>query len=94
MGMFSKVVGYRTEDDDTYKKHAKVLIACKEAGIKILPEETAKYFQWEYPEEYLLKEVLEIEVPNKKINEDDSDIIEVKVSDIPEGVEVLRFVNK
>jgi hypothetical protein len=93
MGMSTRVVGFRSSNDPTYQKHAKVLRACNEAGIKKLPEETAKYFGSEYPDECLLEEVLEVRIPCYEYAEDMTEGYELRVSEIPEGVEIIRFVN-
>ena len=34
--MSTYVIGFVSDNDETYKKHAKVLLACLEAGIKKL----------------------------------------------------------
>jgi len=94
MGMSTYVKGFVSPENETYKKHCKVLDACIEAGISKLPEETAKYFDCEYPEGYLFEEKLEVSIPQHEW--DDGDMCngyEIKVSEIPEGVEVIRFVN-
>ena len=92
--MSTRVVGFISDDDPTYKKHSKVLIACYEAGIKELPKETSDYFGSDCPELYLLEEKLEIKIP--KYNYDDGDMqegFEIIVSEIPEGVSKIRFIN-
>ena len=91
--MSTYVKGYVSENDATYKKHAKVLIACAEAGIKEMPKETAEYFGGKYPEKCFLEEKLEIEIPLHEYNEDCQDGFEVIVSEIPQGVYKIRFVN-
>lgn len=93
MGMSTRVIGLVSENDPTYKKHAKVLIACIEAGVKELPKETAEYFGSSYPERYLLVEKLTVEIPKRKYNADMEEGLEIVVRDIPAGVEVIRFVN-
>ena len=91
--MSTHVIGLRTDKDETYQKHLKVLKACIEAGIKKLPEETAIYFDCEYPEEYLAEEALTVEIPSKEYSADMSEGYEIKVSEIPVGVEKIRFYN-
>lgn len=44
MGMSTHVKGFVSTENENYKKHSKVLIACIEAGISELPKETAEYF--------------------------------------------------
>ena len=40
----------RDPEHELFKKHMAVNQACLDAGIKKLPEETAAYFNCEYPE--------------------------------------------
>ena len=93
MSMSTHVIGLRTDKDETYKKHLKVLKACIEADIEKLPAETAKYFDCEYPEEYLAEEALTVEMPTKEWSNSHSSGYEIKVSEIPVGVETIRFSN-
>jgi len=93
MSMSTRVTGLRSEETEIYKKHANVLIACLDAGIKKLPEETAKFFKSEYPDKYLLEEILEVKLKCYDYNEDMTSGIEVIVSEIPEGVYKIRFSN-
>ena len=93
MGMSTYVKGYISKDSEMYKKHSKVLTACIEAGIEKLPEETARFFNSQYPEKYLLDEVLEIDVPCIEKNKDMETIYEIKVSDIDPKTDVIRFIN-
>ena len=93
MGMSTRVIGFVSPNDENYKKHSKVLIACIEAGIKELPKETANYFGSTYPEEYLLEEKLEISIPAHEYSADMQVGYEIIVSEIPEGVNKIRFYN-
>jgi hypothetical protein len=93
MGMSTHVTALRSKDSEEYQKHAKVLRACIDAEIMKLPEETAKFFDSEDPEEYLLTEKLELEINYIDYHGDCESGIEVKISDIPESCEVLRFYN-
>jgi len=93
MGMSTNIIGFVSPDDENYKKHSKVLTACIEAGISELPKETAEYFGSKYPEKYLLDEKLEIEISKHEYQEDMSSGFEIIVSEIPEGVHKIRFVN-
>jgi hypothetical protein len=93
MGMSTKVIGFVSENDDMYKKHSKVLMACIEAGVSNLPKETAEYFGSEYPGEYLLEEKLQTRIPVHEYSADMQDGFEVIVSEIPIGVYKIRFVN-
>jgi len=93
MGMSTSVNGFVSDENETYKKHAKVLIACNEAGIEEMPRETAKYFGESYPELYLLEEVLEVDIPTHDYNDESTQGYEIIVSEIPEGVHKIRFSN-
>lgn len=93
MGMSTHVIGFISPEDEAYKKHMKVLVACKEAGIEKLPKESATYFGFETPDINLLEEFLEIKVPVHKYSEDMQEGYEVIVSEIPPGVHKIRFYN-
>ena len=91
--MSTRVIGFVSEDNELYKKHKKVLIACNEAGIEEMPKETSNYFGSTYPELYLLEEKLEINVPAHEYSADMQVGYEIIVSEIPEGVHTIRFYN-
>lgn len=91
--MSTKVIGFISAENETYKKHAKVLVACLEAGIEELPKETAAYFGHEWPEKYLLEEKLEVKIPHHVYEADMQEGFEIIVSEIPHGVHKIRFVN-
>ena len=93
MGMSTRVVGFVSPENETYKKHAKVLRACIEAEISELPKETAKYFGTKHPEEYLLEEKLECKIPKHEYSADMQEGFEIIVSEIPAGVHKIRFTN-
>ena len=93
MGMSTRVVAYISDKDPTYQKHASVLRACIDADIEELPKETALYFGSKHPEEYLLEEKLEIDMKVNEYSEDDSEIYEVLVEDIPQGTYKIKFSN-
>lgn len=95
MSMSTYVKGYIPATDPLYIKHSNVLRACIDAGIKELPQETAEYFGSKYPEEYLFNEKLEIKIPTEKFNDPQTcqAIYEVKIANIPAGVEKIRFIN-
>lgn len=93
MGMSTRITGFVSPENEKYKKHANVLKACIEAGISELPKETAEYFGSKYPEKYLLEEKLEIKIPKYEYSEDMTEGFEIIVSEIPEGVHKIRFVN-
>ena len=93
MGMSTHVTGFVSPENENYKKHAKVLNACIEAGVSELPKETAEYFGSKYPEKYLLEEKLKIKIPIKEWGNSYSSGFEIIVSEIPEGVHKIRFAN-
>jgi hypothetical protein len=93
MGMSTYVKGYISPDNETYLKHAKVLIACIEADISELPKETAEYFGSKYPEEYLLDEKLSVDIPKHEFYDGDQEGFIIIVSEIPKGVYSIRFAN-
>jgi hypothetical protein len=92
--MSTRVIGFRTSNDPIYKKHAAVLRACIDADIEELPKETANYFGTKYPDNYLLEEALQVEIPKTDWSDGDmSEGYEIRVSEIPAGVEIIRFTN-
>lgn len=93
MGMSTTVVGFLSNENETYKKHAKVLEACIEAGISELPKETAEYFGSKDPDASLLDEKLEVEIPVKEIKGGYESGFELIVSEIPDGVYKIQFLN-
>ena len=93
MGMSTHVTGFVSPENENYKKHSKVLIACIEAGISELPKETAEYFGSKYPEKYLLEEKLEVKIPTSERSNEYSSGFEIIVSEIPDGVHKIRFAN-
>ena len=93
MSMSTSVIGFVSPENDKYQKHAKVLNACIEAGVSELPKETAEYFGSKYPEKYLLEEKLEIEIIQHEYHGNAACGFEIYVSEIPEGVHKIRFVN-
>lgn len=94
MGHSIRVTGFVSPDNEQYKKHAAVLMACINAGVSQMPPETAEYFECSPGEvsEYLLEEKLECRVPATEYNADMTEGYEVNVADIPEGVEKIRFI--
>lgn len=93
IGMSMYIRGFISKEDDIYKKQCAVLRACYDGGISELPKETAEYFNSPYPDICLIEEKIEIEIPVTEWNEDMSSGYELKISDIPEGVEIIRFYN-
>ncbi len=94
MGMSTSIIGFVSSENETYKKHCKVLRACIDANINKLPEETAEYFGVNFPDKYLFEDKLEVKIPHSEWDDGDtSQGYEIKVSEIPEGVEIIRFFN-
>lgn len=91
--MSTCVTGYTSKENSIYKKHSAVLRACIDAGVSELPKETAEFFDSTYPELYLLEEVLEVIIPKTEWSGDCAEGYEIKVSDIPNNVDIIRFVN-
>jgi len=93
MGMSSRVIGFVSEDNENYKKHSRVLLACIDADIEELPKETAEFFGSKYPENYLLEEKLETAIPFHDYTADMKEGFEIILSEIPKDVYKIRFVN-
>lgn len=91
--MSTYITGFVSPENETYKKHSKVLLACADAGIEEMPKETAEYFGSKYPEKYLLEEKLSIKIPKHEYGEDMTEGFEIIISEIPEGVHKIRFTN-
>ena len=64
MSMSTHVKAFISDEDETYQKHKRILLVCKEANVS-LPKETAEYFEEDKVAEYLLKEKLECEVESE-----------------------------
>ena len=93
MGMSTHIEALISDTDETYQKHLKVLVACREADIEYLPEETATYFDSLTPYENLEEEKLQLDIPMEEWGDDCRSGYEIKVSDIPKGAYKLRFYN-
>lgn len=93
MGMSTHVIGLMSDESEIYQKHYKVMVACHEAGIKTLPKETADFFGFDYPDIYQAQEQLEVTLKVYKCGGEMEDGWEVIVSEIPEGVHKIRFIN-
>lgn len=87
------IIGFSSKENSIYKKHAAVLQACISAEIKELPEETALYFGSSFPELCLLNDFLEIEIPMTEYNNMQESGYEIKISDIPRDVDIIRIYN-
>ena len=88
MSMSTHVIGLRSKEDLKYKAMCIAYKALVDAELEI-PEELENYFEDEYPEG-----PLKVRIPCTNNNDIEmSDCYEIKVADIPEGVETIRFVN-
>ena len=93
MGMSTTVSGYRSPEDSEHQKHVKVLQFCKEMGVS-LPQETAEYFGDDIKIEYIdPDDLLEVEIPFHKVDVDAGYNYEVILSEIPKGINKIRFSN-
>jgi hypothetical protein len=93
MGMSTNIVGFVSPENEIYQKQVKVLKACIDADISELPKETAEYFGSKYAEEYLIEEKLTTNIITHEYSNDYQSGYEIIVSEIPEGVHKIRFVN-
>lgn len=89
MGMSLIAKAFISPDDSTYQLHKDILKACARANVS-LPKETAEYFGNSHPEEYLLEEKLEIEIPFKEWENDSMHGYDILIKDIPQGVYKIR----
>lgn len=93
MSMSTNIVAFIPDNDPTYLKHKKVLLACHEAGVKELPKETAQYFGEKYVEPCYLEEKLTVKLKMEEWKNEYCSGYEIFVKDIPVGVEKIRFYN-
>jgi hypothetical protein len=100
MSMHTYIKGYRS-GDPTLDKHTRVLKFCLQEGVS-LPFETAKYFDWPtesgtLPGLSILDDFLEVDLEAarciKRVDGDMSDVWEIDLNKVPEGVTKIRFVN-
>jgi hypothetical protein len=91
--MSTYVKGYRSPDDAEHQKHLKVLRVCREVGVS-LPEETSDYFDGIRPECIDPDSTLEVDIPVHPVHPyRGTEGYEVILSEIPQGVHKIRFVN-
>jgi len=92
MGMSSSVSFLRSPDNPQYQKMLKARHACEDAGID-LPQEIRDYFSDQYglgDDEAPLTIDCNIET---EYREEMQEGFEIRIKDIPDGVDVIRFVN-
>lgn len=87
MSMSTQVRGFKPPGKK-WKEMQTIYNACKEAKVQI-PKKVLEYFDYEDPDPAGI-EVTLLLVP---YNEESRDGFELKVSEIPEGVEIIRFWN-
>jgi hypothetical protein len=89
MGMHSYVKGIKSPDAPQYIKYKTIWDACKDAGVDI-PNEVERFFDYEPPD----NGGIVVDIPSEEWNDHNSrDGIEVRVSDIPSDVTIIRFIN-
>ena len=93
MSMSTTITGYRNPDSREHQAHLKVLEACREGEIS-LPHETALYFDSQTPVNVDPDEVLEVNISFHKVHPHDmAEGYEVVLSELPPGVNKIRFTN-
>jgi len=86
------VIGLKSNNGIIYQKHAKVLQACADAGLKTLPKETEEFFGITTPNLYALEEILEVSLKSTDWHDGDMcEGIEINIKDIPQEIDKLRF---
>ncbi len=88
MGMSIHIVGVRPKNEK-YKEMEKIWNLCLENRISI-PVEVEEFFNGERPGEDIL---VDLEKLASEHRSDTEDGFEIKVKDIPEGIESIRFFN-
>lgn len=96
MGMSTHIIAFIPDTDETYQKHKKVLIACREAEVE-LPKATAEYFGYSYPEDCALEEKLQFKLQKgvhyRPWSSDMQEGFEIDLENIPKEVKTIRFYN-
>lgn len=92
MGHSLIITAYSDENSHEYFKHKKVLLACFEAGIKLLPKETADFFGYKNVDKSLLEEPLKRPLNMTEYKTDYSEGYEINTKEIPSDVTKLRIV--
>ncbi len=87
MGMSTRVIGF-TPPDETWRKMKAIWDSCKDAGVPI-PLQVIDFFNDEEPNPNGVK----VKLPVTEWKDDSSEGFELKVSDIPPHVHVIRFYN-
>lgn len=88
--MTTKVIGFRPPDEE-WKKMKAIWDSCKAAGNVQVPEAVQFFFNWCEPDPNGIK----TELKTVKWSDEDAmaEGLELKVTDIPKNVTVIRFSN-
>lgn len=87
MGMSSYVKALRSKENDQYKKNVIAYQALLDAGLDI-PRQLEEYFEDGFPEG-----PLQTDIKCFEHGTDGRNYYDVSVKDIPEGIDIIRFVN-
>lgn len=87
MGMSTQVKGFRPPDEK-WKKMKEVWDSCQKAGIPV-PKEVEKFFDYQEPD----PAGVEVKIKTHPYHEEMIDGFEVKLSELPKDVTVIRFYN-
>jgi len=88
MGMSTSVIGFK-EPDERFKKMYAIYKACEEADVDI-PDEVDDFFEGEPPDP---RGVKVYDLPVKPYNENMEDGYELRLSEVPKDITVIRFSN-
>lgn len=86
----TSIVGYR-DPDEKWLKMKKVYDACIESGIEV-PDEVNEFFGWTEPSENGIEVDLE-NITEKYTPCDMADGWRIKISDLPNNIEYICFIN-
>lgn len=89
MSMSSNVFGIRLPNAK-WKEMKSIWDACNKAGVTI-PKEVEQFFDYEEPDPSGV--VIPLEDIAQKFSAEMQDGFEIKLSELPDGIEVIRFVN-
>jgi len=92
--MSGHLIGFRVPDEN-FENQKQVFIACVKARVSV-PSETLKYFDNIEPYEHnihLIDSALTVKIPHHEYHADMEDGLEINVSEIPSGVQRIRFWN-
>jgi hypothetical protein len=88
MGMSTHIMLLRDRNDPEHQKKAAVLKSCLEANVDV-PEEIDKYFDFSDDPDYGLV----IPFKAREYSGEGEEGLEIDISELPEGVKTIRFVN-